>query len=70
MFSVVCACRSVCPHGARGLYVTITHDTLNLGGTHPTGMISCFYHSQMKLWEGSVFTPVCQLFCPRGLGRV
>ena len=26
--------------------------------THPTGMHSC-YHPQMKLWEGYVFTGVC-----------
>ena len=32
-----------------------------VGGTHPTGMQSCLYYycPQMKLWEGNVFTPVC-----------
>ena len=25
-----------------------------------------FYHPQMKLWEGNVFTPVCQSFCSQG----
>ena len=27
-----------------------------------------YYHSQMKLCKGNVFTPVCQSFCSRGLG--
>ena len=30
-------------------------------GTHPTGMPSCwdYYHPQLKLWEGHIFTDVC-----------
>ena len=35
------------------------------GGTHPTGMLSC-YHPQTKLQKGNVFTPVCQSFCLKG----
>ena len=26
------------------------------------------YRPQMKLWEGNMFTPVCQLFCSQGDG--
>ena len=35
------------------------------GGTHPTGMLSC-YHPQTKLQKRNVFTPVCQSFCLKG----
>ena len=38
-----------------------------VGSTHPTGMHS-FYHPQMKLQKGNVFTSVCQEFYPQGGG--
>ena len=28
--------------------------------------INNYYHPQMKLWKGNVFTPVCQSFCSQG----
>ena len=42
----------------------------NKGDTYPSGMLSCYYHLQMKLWKGNVFTPVCQSFCSQGVCTV